>query len=131
MGTHIDAGDWRADVGNFEARIMTAKHTPAPWTISYCGSQPMSIDCVNAKIGGVSKVFDVRGWGYLTGKGHGALGLSTDEAEAIQDANAKLAAAAPTMLDALERVEWWLTTVPQGAAMRDVCRMAIKEARGG
>lgn len=44
--------------------------------------------------GGDVKLFDVRGWGFYTGKGHGALGLSETEARAKQDANADFAAAA-------------------------------------
>lgn len=51
---------------------------------------PREITCENVKIGGPAKVFDVRGWGYLTGKGHGGLGLSEDEALAIQTANTTL-----------------------------------------
>ena len=30
-------------------------------------------------------VIDLRGWGYLTGKGHGALGLDQDTATKVQD----------------------------------------------
>jgi len=33
-------------------------------------------------------IADIRGWGYLTGKGHGALGISRDKAVEIQVANA-------------------------------------------
>lgn len=36
--------------------------------------------------GGDNHVADVRGWGYLTGRGHGALGLSSEEAMKTQDA---------------------------------------------
>jgi hypothetical protein len=57
------------------------KHTPTPWRKGYRG---IDIGCENAKIGGVAKLLDVRGWGYLTGTGHGALGLSFDEAVAAQ-----------------------------------------------
>jgi len=32
-----------------------------------------------------AKVLDMRGWGYLTGGGHGALGLSQEDASKIQD----------------------------------------------
>lgn len=39
----------------------------------------------NAKIGGAMRVLDVRSWGYLTGGGHGALGLTTDQASDEQD----------------------------------------------
>ena len=39
---------------------------------------------------GIFPIADIRGWGHLTGKGEGALGLSHDEGAAIQDANAAL-----------------------------------------
>jgi hypothetical protein len=42
---------------------------------------------------GKTMVGEVRGWGYLTGKGVGALGLSDKQAEVIQDATGKLLAA--------------------------------------
>ena len=35
--------------------------------------------------GGQTRIIDVRGWGYLTGGGHGALGLDGDTAVAQQD----------------------------------------------
>lgn len=34
----------------------------------------------------VNRFLDVRGWGHLTGKGNGGLGLSEEEATVIQDA---------------------------------------------
>ena len=73
-------------------------YTPGPWRLGHRG---MSVDAENAKIGGAAKLFDVRGWGYLTGRGHGGLALSDDEARAIQIANGTLAALAPEMADAL------------------------------
>jgi hypothetical protein len=54
--------------------------------------------------GGDAKVCDIRGWGYLTGKGHGALGLPEAEAIAIQEANARLIAAAPELFEALRQI---------------------------
>jgi hypothetical protein len=42
---------------------------------------------------GKTMVGQVRGWGYLTGKGVGALGLSDKQAQEIQDATGKLLAA--------------------------------------
>jgi len=57
------------------------KHTPTPWRKGYRGAD---IGCENEKVGGVAKLLDVRGWGYLTGTGHGALGLSAEEAAAAQ-----------------------------------------------
>lgn len=78
---------------------MEVKHTPGPWAVGYRG---LDIVCVNEKIGGTAKLFDVRGWGYLTGHGHGALGLDAATAEKIQKANATLAAAAPDLLQHLK-----------------------------
>lgn len=79
-------------------RMSEFKGTPGPWEIGYRG---MDICCTNAKIGGHAKLFDVRGWGYLTGNGHGGLGLKEYEAIAVQEANALLVAAAPELLEAL------------------------------
>jgi hypothetical protein len=74
-------------------------HTPGPWTVGY-----KSMDVTGLTEKGPMKVCDIRGWGHLTGKGHGALGLPNDEAFAIQEANARLIAAAPAMLEALQRI---------------------------
>lgn len=91
---------------------MTAKHTPGPWTAQHCGGRTWDVFSAD-------------------GKRRVAFTMLADGRDDLPtEANARLAAAAPTMLDALERVEWWLSTVPQGSAMRDVCRAAIKEARG-
>lgn len=53
-----------------------------------------------------SKMFDVRGWGKLTGKGVAGLGLSDEEAMDIQKANAELVAeslnALPHLLKEIE-----------------------------
>jgi len=38
------------------------------------------------------RMLDVRGWGYLTGKGCAALGLSDERAEQLQDAIGELVA---------------------------------------
>lgn len=40
----------------------------------------------NDRIGGDVVICDIRGWGYLTGKGHGALGLSESEGRRLQEA---------------------------------------------
>lgn len=50
---------------------------------------------------GDSHVLDIRGWGELTGKGHGALGLPEAEATAIQDARAELFSELVNNVDAL------------------------------
>jgi len=44
--------------------------------------------------GGETKVCDIRGWGYLTGQGHCALGLDNTEARKIQEQTGELIAAA-------------------------------------
>ena len=73
---------------------MAAQHMPGPWKVGY-----RAMDVVApSKKGGDAKVCDIRGWGYLTGKGEGALGLSDREGYAIQRANAALIAAAPDLL---------------------------------
>ncbi|GEM_PF-6711148 len=75
---------------------MSGKPTPGPWQVEIIGSPRVIAE--GAK-GGTFPICDIRGWGYLTGKGHGALGLPHDEAVAIQNANTHLIAAAPDMLD--------------------------------
>lgn len=65
--------------------MSAVSHTPAPWRV-----EP---HCLKIFADGVRNgpmlVADIRGWGYLTGAGHGALGLSPKEALAIQAANAE------------------------------------------
>jgi hypothetical protein len=91
-------------------RELESRATPGPWTVQhYPHGDPYSIDCENAKIGGASKLFDVRGWGYFTGKGHGALGLTAAEGVALQEANSQLVCAIrnafPSLLARIERLE--------------------------
>lgn len=62
---------------------------------------PYSTDVLGSKIygksdmdGGVNIVLDVRGWGYLTGHGHGALGMDDHPAmEEQQEFAARVVAA--------------------------------------
>jgi hypothetical protein len=51
--------------------------------------------------GGRTHMIDVRGWGYLTGRGMGALDLDAKEAERLQDELGALLCAAPELLKAL------------------------------
>lgn len=75
--------------------MTAAKHMPGPWKVGLRGTAVLA-QAPHAK------VCDIRGWGYLTGNGEGALGLPEAEAVAIQLANARLIAAAPDLLIQLE-----------------------------
>jgi hypothetical protein len=67
--------------------------TPGPWT----GDPHGGFIWAASEKGGSFTVGEVMGWGYFTGHGHGALGLSNDEAEKRQRANQALLAAAPAL----------------------------------
>lgn len=58
------------------------------------------------------RIADVRGWGHLTGKGIGGWAYSDDMAIGIQEANARLIAAAPEMLAVLKNI--WLRCEVRG-----------------
>lgn len=75
-------------------------HFAGPWKVGPYGNDVFAPN----PNGGERKVCDVRGWGALTGKGDGGLGLPAEDAISIQRANATLIAAAPDMLEALKAV---------------------------
>lgn len=52
-------------------------------------------------------VAEIRGWGHLTGKGIGSLGLSEAEAVEIQNANGRLIVAAPELYEIAQSVAKW------------------------
>ena len=68
--------------------------------------------------GGDTHIIDIRGWGYLTGGGHGALGLSEADGIAAQKAVQAYAVAA------------W-NAVPALIAERDALRAGLEEIANG
>lgn len=45
-------------------------------------------------------------------------------------ANAALIAAAPDLLDACIRAEWWISTIEDSDAIRTILRLAVAKAKG-
>lgn len=74
-------------------------YTPGPWTA--VGPVGFIFTDGSPYGHGQMHVAQVRGWGHLTGKG-GGCAFDEDKAVAIQEANARLIAAAPTMYHELE-----------------------------
>ena len=72
--------------------------TPGPWEAEN------EYECAVYTYDRQMKIADIRGWGYLTGKGQGGMGLSSTEATKIQNANARLITAAPEMYELLKRL---------------------------
>lgn len=72
-------------------------HTPGPWTYDHRSGWINADHCCER---GAMHVADIRGWGHLTGKGHGAHGMTTDEGIAIQAANARAITAVPDFMEA-------------------------------
>lgn len=107
-----------------EIRERTENATPGPWTVDL---NVLSIWCENPK-GGERKLFDIRGWGFLTGGGHGALGLKAAEAKEIQRRDGLFAAHArediPWLLSRIEELE------AQLAEAREEARKNAEAASG-
>ena len=74
---------------------MDKTHTPGPWR--YCDQTDFIMAHDNQML-----VADIRGYGFLTGVG--TMNLSHRKARGIMDSNARLIAAAPELLEALEAV---------------------------
>lgn len=80
-------------------------HTPGPWKAE------TEYECAVYAHNNQMKIADIRGYGYLTGKGLGGMGLPDEEAKKIQNANARLIAAAPEMADKLKEIVNALDTI--------------------
>lgn len=87
---------------------MSAKHTPGPWYADERGR----IRCA-----GGGEIADIRGWGWMQYKPNG---------EEMQDANMRLIAAAPELLDALQDLMFFDNGKPEFEA----ARTAIAKATG-
>lgn len=61
-----------------------AEHASEPFGLPWSVGPHGAVWCQSLK-GGETRPIDIRGWGYLTGKGHGGLGLAYDEAVVIQE----------------------------------------------
>lgn len=97
-------------------------HTAGPWSVGFRAYDVTAAD-------GYMKVCDVRGWGYLTGKG--SLGLDAGTATAIQEANARLIAAAPDLLEALKvAADLCVGTFAEGGTPHKRMLAAIAKATG-
>jgi len=89
------------------------KFTPGPWQIpkekmlKTFTAGPWEYDPLGAFVYAgnsrnmVSIVANIRGHGFLTGEGHGALGLSEKEASVVQDKIGRRIAQVPALLDML------------------------------
>ena len=84
-----------------EIKTRCKAATPAPWiTCPHYGIMVYKPE-PNDNTAIEMRICDIRGWGRLTGKGRGGLGLSDDEAEAVQKANAEFIANARKDIPAL------------------------------
>lgn len=111
---------------------METKHTPTPWTVGYAS---LSVEGKTEK--GVMKILDIRGWGHLTGRGHGALGLSDEQGKQVQEANAEFIVRAcnshDALVEALEKIANMgnESTVDGHGEAKRIARDAIAKAKAG
>jgi hypothetical protein len=103
-----------------ELRRLLSEATPGPWVYGAMTKEhvwPHGWIMAEHVEKGPTHVAEMRGWGYLTGRGHGALALSSEEASAIQLANAALIVAlvnaAPYLLSRIEQLEALATGAPK------------------
>lgn len=91
-------------------------HTSTPWRVDEPGLWIVADNVPK----GPMHVADVRGWGYLTGAGYGALGLKSGDALAIQRANAAFIVRAVNahnaLVDALKEAQPFIDNAPTDTA---------------
>lgn len=115
------------EIAAIRARVEAA--TLGPWERD---SYSLRINAVDVPKGPMH-IADIRGWGYLTGKGH-ALALPDEEAIAIQRANAEFIAAArtdvPVLLQHIDDMTAKLATA-RADAMEVACSAVCRKCRDG
>lgn len=90
----------------FEEAMGAHLHTPGPW--------------------GLSKNVEI--W-IKAGPVHVATVPRAHDGD-WSEANARLIAAAPELLEVVQRCELWFSTAPEGRAMQLVCQAAIEKING-
>lgn len=107
------------------------EHFPTPWHVDPHSGSIYAADVPK----GSPRVADMRGWGYLTGKGHGALGLPETEAIAAQKANAAFIVKAVNSHEALVHrlnqvrgdLHLCAAALPHGDDLRVILEMYVEE----
>jgi hypothetical protein len=108
-----------------------AKHTAGPWTLD---ANPYQATIWGKTAKGDMKIADLRGWGHLVGVG--GLNLPAEQAAEIQDANGRLIAAAPELLEACHAICNVIVNAGPASleaainAAYNQCRSAIAKAEG-
>ena len=107
------------------------KFTPGPWKADERGVYIWAKDA-----SGAFMIAQTRGWGHLTGAG--GLNLPSEEAIAIQTANARLCASAPALLRELQNLARHMEAFDaagmlgtNGRQSLNGARQAIREATTG
>lgn len=90
---------------------MTTKHTPGPWNFHPCDAYATCFDVLCEK-------------GYYVATTHDGV-----RGDRNADANARLIAAAPDLLEALQNIAEYWNQDQNEAAMADACWHAIHTAR--
>ena len=98
--------------------------TPGPW------ESETEYECAVYAHNHQMKIADIRGWGYLTGKGQGGLGLSSAEASKIQNANARAIAEVPEMVKLLKIAKHELLSADNDAPVVDDIEALLERIEG-
>jgi hypothetical protein len=99
---------------------MKAKHTPGPWKVHPHGPVDNPLTQVGPSGIAVCEVYPDRDWSTIRGVPF--------QKQERRDADARLIAAAPELLDALETIERAETLTRM--ELRDIARRALAKAKG-